>query len=145
MAPQSPEKDRWATWFYYTQGSEAFKGDLYFYSVDHDLRGRLDEVDGEKCPVVMLTGDYDYLTTPEDGQRTAEQIKGAEFIEMNDIGHFPMSENYPLFKEYLQQALRIIEDRTGAPTTTASGAQQEDQDEGDQDKGLLERAKEKLT
>ena len=28
MAPQSPEADRWKTWFYYTQGSEAFKGDL---------------------------------------------------------------------------------------------------------------------
>ena len=41
MAPQSPEADRWKTWFYYTQGSEAFKGDLYFYSVDHDLRDKL--------------------------------------------------------------------------------------------------------
>ena len=95
MAPQSPERDRRLTWFYYTQGSEAFKGDLYFYSVDHDLRDRLGEIDGERCPVVMLTGDYDYLTTPEDGRRTASQIKGAEFIEMKDIGHFPMSENYP--------------------------------------------------
>jgi pimeloyl-ACP methyl ester carboxylesterase len=47
----------------------------------------------------MLTGDYDYLTTPEDGRRTASQITGAEFIEMKDIGHFPMSENYPVFKQ----------------------------------------------
>ncbi len=111
MAPQSPEKDRWATWFYYSQGSEAFKGDLYFYSVDHDLRGKLQEIDGERCPIVMLTGDYDYLTTPEDGRRTASQIKGAEFIEMQGIGHFPMSENYPVFKGYLQQALQKLEDR----------------------------------
>ena len=66
MAPQSPEADRWKTWFYYTQGSEAFKGDLHFYSVDHDLRDKLDQIDGDRCPVVMLTGDYDYLTTPED-------------------------------------------------------------------------------
>jgi pimeloyl-ACP methyl ester carboxylesterase len=29
--------DWWLTWHYYTQGLEAFKGDLYFYSVDHDL------------------------------------------------------------------------------------------------------------
>ena len=40
MAPQSPDRDRWLTWHYYTQGSEAFRGDLYFYSVDHDLRDR---------------------------------------------------------------------------------------------------------
>ena len=71
MAPQSPEADRWKTWFYYSQGSEAFKGDLYFYSVDHDLRDKLGDIDGDQCPVVMLTGDYDYLTTPEDGARTA--------------------------------------------------------------------------
>jgi len=146
MAPQSPEKDRWATWFYYTQGSEAFKGDLYFYSVDHDLRGKLDQIDGEKCPVVMLTGDYDYLTTPEDGRRTAEQIKGAEFIEMNNIGHFPMSENHELFREYLQQALRMIEDKTGTSTAGgASGSQQGNGGrDGDQDKGILEKAKDAL-
>jgi pimeloyl-ACP methyl ester carboxylesterase len=113
MAPQSPDADRWATWFYYSQGSEAFKGDLYFYSVDHDLRGKLHEIDGERCPVIMLTGEYDYLTTPEDGQRTASQIRGAEFIEMKGIGHFPMSENYPVFKTYLQQALQRIENRLG--------------------------------
>jgi pimeloyl-ACP methyl ester carboxylesterase len=121
MAPQSPEKDRWATWFYYSQGSEAFKGDLYFYSVDHDLRGKLQEIDGERCPIVMLTGDYDYLTTPEDGRRTASQIKGAEFIEMQGIGHFPMSENYPVFKGYLQQALQKLEDRIGGRAQAVGG------------------------
>jgi len=118
MAPQSPDQDRWATWFYYSQGSEAFKGDLYFYSVDHDLRGRLEEIHGEKCPVVMLTGEYDYLTPPDDGRRTAEQIKGAEFIKMESIGHFPMSENYPVFKGYLQQALQSIESKLGATSPT---------------------------
>jgi hypothetical protein len=33
-----------------------------------------------------------------------EQIKAAEFSEMEGIGHFPLSENYPLFKGCLQQA-----------------------------------------
>jgi pimeloyl-ACP methyl ester carboxylesterase len=111
MAPQSPLQERWATWFHNTQGAEAFKGDLYLYSVDHDLRGRLHEIDTERCPVVMLTGDYDYLTTPEDGRRTARQIRGATFIEMKSIGHFPMSENYPVFKGYLERALSLIEER----------------------------------
>jgi pimeloyl-ACP methyl ester carboxylesterase len=114
MAPQSPDQDRWKTWFYYSQGSEAFKGDLHFYSVDHDLRGKLGEIDTTKCPVVMTTGTYDYLTTPEMTEATAEQIDGAEFIEMQDIGHFPMSENYPVFKRYLEQALGIIESKIGA-------------------------------
>jgi pimeloyl-ACP methyl ester carboxylesterase len=123
MAPQSPEKDRWATWFYYSQGSEAFKGDLYFYSVDHDLRGKLDQIDGEKCPMVMLTGDYDYLTTPESSRRTASQIRNAEFIEMKGIGHFPMSENYPVFKPYVERALDALEAKVPAyPDAIQRGA-----------------------
>lgn len=118
MAPQSPDQDRWKTWFYYTQGSEAFRGDLYFYSVDHDLREHLQEIDGDSCPVIMITGDYDYLTTPEMTKATADKIKGAEFIEMAGIGHFPMSENYPVFKQYLEQALRRIEARLSAGGTS---------------------------
>lgn len=110
MAPQSPERDRWATWFYYTQGSEAFKGDLYFYSVDHDMRSTLHEVE-ERCPVVMLTGEYDYLTTPDDGRRTVKELSNGTAIEMPGIGHFPMSENYPVFKPYLTQALDELEKR----------------------------------
>ncbi len=113
MAPQSPEADRWKTWFYYSQGSESFKGDLYFYSVDHDLREKLKAIDGDRCPVVMLTGEYDYLTTPEDGRRTASQIKNAEFIEMKEIGHFRMSENYAVFGGYLKQALATLRSKVG--------------------------------
>jgi len=112
MAPQSPDMDRWLTWHYYTQGSEVFKGDLYFYSIDHDLRGKLGNIDTKKCPVVMMTGTYDFLTPPEATEATARQIPGGIYIEMEDIGHFPMSENYPLFAVYLKEALRIIEERT---------------------------------
>jgi pimeloyl-ACP methyl ester carboxylesterase len=84
--------------------------------VDHDLRDQLAEIDGDRCPVVMLTGEYDYLTTPEDGRRTASQIKNAEFIEMKEIGHFPMSENHQVFRGYLLQALEKLGSRTTATT-----------------------------
>lgn len=114
MAPQSPDIDRWLTWHYYTQGSEAFEGDLYFYSVDHDLRERLGEIDGERHPLVLMTGTYDYLTTPEMSRATADKIKGAKFIEMKDIGHFPMSENYEVFGKYLREALQFIDERAPA-------------------------------
>jgi hypothetical protein len=36
---------------------------------------------------------------------------GADYIEMKNLGHFPMSENYPLFKPYLKRALEIIEQK----------------------------------
>ena len=35
---------------------------------------------------------------------------------MTDIGHFPMSENHPVFREYLLQALSKIEQRSGVRT-----------------------------
>ena len=126
MAPQSPDADRWATWFYYSQGAEAFRGDLYFYSVDHDMRDKLSEIDAERCPLILLTGNYDYLTTPEDSRRTATQIRGAEFVEMEGIGHFPMSENYPLFRNYLIPALERIEEKlqeAGAQAGKGAGDQ----------------------
>ena len=105
MAPQSPEADRWLTWFYYTQGSEAFKGDLYFYSVDHDLRGKLGEIDGEQMP----GGDDDRRpTTTSPRRRTANAPpadQGRLVHRDDDIGHFPMSENHAVFRRYLIQAL----------------------------------------
>lgn len=96
---------------------------------------------------MIVNAEYDYLTIPEEGKHTADQIKGAEFIEMKGIGYFPMSENYPVFKEYLQQALRIVEDRAGTPTTVGARGAQEGNGakEGDQDKGLLDRARDALT
>jgi len=114
MAPMSPDDERWLTLWYHMQGAEVLKGDLHFYSMDHDLRGRLHEIDTAKCPLVMMTGSYDFLTPPEVTRATAEQVDGCEFIEMKNLGHFPMSENYPLFKPYLAQALEII-DRKLAP------------------------------
>ena len=112
MAPQSPERDRRLTlWYYQQQPAGVFKGDLYFYSVDHDLRGKLGQIDAGRCPLYLLTGEYDYLTPPESSRRVAQQVRGAKFIEMKGIGHFPMSENYPLFRQHLMPVLEEI--RTG--------------------------------
>jgi pimeloyl-ACP methyl ester carboxylesterase len=65
----------------------------------------------------MLTGDYDYLTTPEDSARTAQQIKNGEFIEMKEIGHFPMSENHAVFRTYLLRALELLQKKAASVAT----------------------------
>jgi len=120
MSPLSPERDRWATWFYYTQGGPVFNGDLYYYSVEHDLRGRLNDIDTRRCPVVVMTAEYDYVTTPAISRATAEQIAGAKFVEMHGLGHFVASENYQLFRPYLFEALAHIDNRIGAAESPAS-------------------------
>ena len=110
MAPQSPESDRREVWWTYTQGAPGiYRGDTYFYSVDWDLRGREGEIDTSRCPVYLLTGEYDYACSPQETSATAAAIPGARSAKMEGIGHFPMSENYPRFREYLLPILRELE------------------------------------
>ena len=80
-------------WHYLQGGPGVFKGDLYFYRVDADLRDQMRRIDTRICPLYLLTGEYDFSCTPEDTIRTAEQIPGAEVVVMKEVGHFPMSEN----------------------------------------------------
>lgn len=111
MAPQSPGDYRWETWWYYSQGGPGiFKGDLYFYSVDHDFRKLNDKISGS-VPIYFMTGVYDFACTPDMTRQTADKVKGSECIIMEEIGHFPMCENPVTFKKYLMPVLDKIKAR----------------------------------
>ncbi len=112
MAPQSPDASRWETLWHYMQGGPGiFKGDLYFYRVDGDLREHIGKIDTKLCPLYLLTGEYDFSCTPEDTERTAKQIAGAEVTVMKELGHFPMSENPAQFRRYILPVLERIRQR----------------------------------
>jgi pimeloyl-ACP methyl ester carboxylesterase len=109
VAPQSPAVYRHETLWQYMQGGPGvFRGDLYFYRVDSDLRGRLDGIRTDRCPLYLLTGEYDFSCTPEDTLRTAAGIPGAEVTVMRELGHFPMSENPEQFRGYVLPVLDAI-------------------------------------
>jgi pimeloyl-ACP methyl ester carboxylesterase len=109
IAPQSPDVSRHETlWMYKQGGPGVFKGDLYFYRVDGDLRGRTGTIDTARCPLYLMTGEYDFSCTVEDTQRTARGIPGAEVTVMRELGHFPMSENPAHFRTYLLPVLEKI-------------------------------------
>lgn len=109
MAPQSPEIRRQESlWFYKQGGPGVFKGDLYFYRVDGDLRDRVSGIDTDVCPLFLLTGEYDFSCTPDDTLRTAKQIPGAEVTVMKQLGHFPMCENPEQFRHYILPVLEKI-------------------------------------
>jgi len=109
IAPQSPAEARWETLWGYAQGGPGvFRGDLYFYRAEGDLRGKLDAVDTRRCPLYLLTGEYDFSCTPADTERTAKAIEGARFTVMKGLGHFPMSEHPGRFREYLVPVLDEI-------------------------------------
>lgn len=109
VAPQSPASSRMETlWAYRQSGPGIFKGDLYFYRVDGDLRGRVETIDTTVCPLYLLTGEYDFSCMPEDTLRTAASIKGASVTIMEQLGHFPMSENPAQFRRYIASVLDQI-------------------------------------
>jgi pimeloyl-ACP methyl ester carboxylesterase len=113
IAPQSPSETRWETlWGYMQGGPGVFKGDLHFYRVDGDFRDRVGEIDTSRCPLYLLTGEYDFSCTPEDTRATAEKIAGARFTVMRGIGHFPMSEHPQQFRTYILPVLDEIRARS---------------------------------
>ena len=111
IAPQSPAHFRHETLWQYMQGGPGiFKGDLYFYREDADLRGKLNQIDARKYPLYLLTGEYDFSCSPADTLRTAQAIPGAKVTIMQELGHFPMSENPEQFRKYLLPVLNEIYD-----------------------------------
>jgi pimeloyl-ACP methyl ester carboxylesterase len=66
------------------------------------------QIDTSRCPLYLLTGEYDFSCTPADTERTAAKIKGAQVTVMREIGHFPMSENPAQFRRYVAPVLEEI-------------------------------------
>ncbi|HEY7926631.1 MAG TPA: alpha/beta hydrolase [Candidatus Dormibacteraeota bacterium] len=111
VAPSSPELHRREIWWIYSQaGAAVFNGDIDFYSSDWNAQDRVGAIDTSACAVHLMTGDYDYSCTLELSEATAARIRGAQFHPMPGLGHFPITENPPLFKRYLLPVLDDIEE-----------------------------------
>jgi pimeloyl-ACP methyl ester carboxylesterase len=109
MAPQSPrDRQRETLWMYKQGGPGVFQGDLHFYRVDGDLRAKIERIDIGRCPLFLLTGEYDFSCSPDDTMRTAARIVGADVTIMKELGHFPMSENPAQFRSYILPVLDKI-------------------------------------
>jgi pimeloyl-ACP methyl ester carboxylesterase len=112
MYPGSPEAERWETLWHYMQGGPGiFSGDLHFYQVDGDVRDRVARIDTSRCPLYLLTGEYDYSCSPADTRDTASRVAGAQVRIMAKLGHFPMSENPAAFVEQLLPVLGEVAGR----------------------------------
>lgn len=109
VSPLSPEAHKWETVWHYMQGGPGiFQGDLFFYQIEGDVRDKIKDIDTAKCPLYMLTGEYDYSASPADSEAAAALIPGAKLTIMKGLGHFPMSENPEGFREYLLPVLTEI-------------------------------------
>lgn len=110
MSPTAPAANKALIWHTYSaQAYGIFHGDLDFYFGGWDGRSRMEQIEGEKCPVYMLTGEYDWSNTPAMSQATADKIQGAKHRSMPGLGHFPATENPRLFVPHLIEAIRHIQ------------------------------------
>lgn len=114
MSPTSPQRSRdLACWIYSQGGPGVYAGDLYFYSEEYDGAALAKSIDTRRCPVFLLTGEYDYSASPESTQRLAERIPGAYVQELEGLGHFPMTEDPARFKEALHPVLLRVRKAVG--------------------------------
>ena len=112
MSPLSPAPEVWETVWHYMQGGPGiFTGDLHFYQVEGDIRSRIGAIDTKRCPLYLLTGEYDYSASPRDSEAVAARVEGARLTVMKALGHFPMSENPEAFLGYLRPVLEEIAQR----------------------------------
>ena len=107
MAPQSPPAERWETlWHYMQAGPGVMQGDTAYYKETGLLGdGDLARIDTKRTPLYLLTGEYDWGATPAHGAEVARLVPGAKFQVMQDIGHFPPSENYAVLRPHLLPVL----------------------------------------
>lgn len=110
MSPSDPISETWETlWHYMQSGPGVFEGDTDYYfesgTLSDDDIGRLAAA---KYPTFLLTGDYDMGVPPEATHDLAKRINARYCATMNGLGHFPMSENYTLFRRYLIPVLDQI-------------------------------------
>ena len=109
MAPSSPEAAKRETSWHYSQGAPAvLAGDLHYYSTEYDLRGKAGRIRTQETPLYLLTGEYDWSVWPERTEELAREVAGAKFQRMENMGHFPMSENPEAFRGYLLPILDEI-------------------------------------
>ena len=110
ISPYSPEANvREIQWEYMCGGPGVFAGDLNYYYYEHNVTPeQARTIDTSKCMLYLLTGEYDPNTSPAETQMVADLVPGAKFWPMEKLGHFPATEDYTAFREYLLPILNEI-------------------------------------
>lgn len=107
-SPEAREAFRRETGWIYSQGGPGiFGGDLYYFSVEHDLRGKAHTIDTSRVGVHLLSGEYD-PTARGPAQSLAALIDGATYDVIEGGSHFAMSDDYPRFRKHLLPVLDQI-------------------------------------
>jgi pimeloyl-ACP methyl ester carboxylesterase len=112
MAPGISKRDREINRMCQNAHPKTMRNDLYFWGEENADSTRADRIDANKVPLYLYAGEYDFTCPPALVEETAQSIGPEVHYEMlAGLGHFPMSENYELFRPTLVKTLTaIIED-----------------------------------
>ncbi|SFB58386.1 proline iminopeptidase [Rhizobium sp. NFR07] len=69
----------------------------------YDVREALSAV---RCPTLVLSGSYDWVCPPSAGRDIASRIKGSEYVEFTNSGHFFFSEEPQTFQTTASKFLK---------------------------------------
>lgn len=114
ISPYSPEENvREIQWEYMCGGPGIFAGDLNYYYYEHNVTPEeARTIDTDNCMLYLLTGEYDPNTSPAETQMVADLVPGAKYWPMEKLGHFPATEDYTKFREYLLPILNEIHSKS---------------------------------
>ena len=88
---------------------KSMRNDLYLWGADNSDINRSKRIDPTKVPIFMYSGEYDFTCPPELVEESARAIGPEVHYEMlENLGHFPMCENYPRFRPTLLKTLNQI-------------------------------------
>ena len=111
MAPGISSHDREISRMCQSGHPQSMRSDLYFWGEENSDPARPARIDGDKVPLYLYAGEYDFTCPPEWVEQTVKQMRGnVHFATLKGLGHFPMSEDYSLFRPTLVKTLREIGD-----------------------------------
>ena len=114
MPPGISKRDREMNRMCQSAHPKSMRNDLYLWAFDNDDPGRAERIDARKVPLYLFAGEFDFTCPPALVEQTAKQIgDGVHYEMLSGLGHFPMSENYAIFRPILVRTLADIEQRAG--------------------------------
>lgn len=114
MSPGISRRDREINRMCQSAHPITMRNDLYLWGFDNNDPERASRIDANKVPLYLFAGEFDFTCPPELVEQTAKDIgEGVHYEMLSGLGHFPMSENYALFRPILLKTLADIEKRAG--------------------------------
>jgi pimeloyl-ACP methyl ester carboxylesterase len=109
MAPGISHRDREINRMCQSAHPKSMRNDLYFWGAENTDPGLTDRIDATRVPLYLYAGEYDFTCPPSQVEESARQIgAGVHYEMLKGLGHFPMSEDYALFRPTLVKTLEAI-------------------------------------